>query len=439
MGKRTGRLVSQPTGLYFFAMNQADFHVPENALNGIVTVGNFDGVHCGHQQMLTTLQEIAAHHSAPAVVVTFDPHPLSLLRPDAPLPRLTTIPRRTELLKQYGADEVIVLPVTHDLLQMSADEFFSDILVQCLAAKGIVEGPNFRFGHDRQGDVQRLSEMCRSRDITFQVIDAVNDEGHMISSSRIRSLLGDGLVLEAVAMTGHAHRLSGKVSRGAGRGRQLGFPTANLDGINVMLPADGVYAGTTVVGEQQHTVAISIGPNPTFDDNRIKVECFLDGFDGDLYGQQLDIDLLCEIRSLCSFGSVDELTQQIQSDVEQCRIRVQQLTTPIFKICPESDWAEAVVNGRYAGSAVDDEDGFIHFSTAGQIRETAAKHFAGKTDLVLVEFNPTNLGSALRWEESRGGDLFPHFYGLLNPAEAVCVHPLPWNNEGRHEFPVVSH
>ncbi len=437
MGKHTGRLVSQWTGLYFLAMNQADPHVPQSALNGIVTVGNFDGVHRGHQQMLTTLGEIAAHHSAPAVVVTFDPHPLSLLRPDSPLPRLTTISHRTELLKQYGANEVIVLPVTHDLLQMSADEFFRDILVQHVAAKGIVEGPNFRFGHDRQGDVQRLSEMCQSKDITFQVIDPVNDEGHMISSSRIRSLLGEGQVLEAVAMTGHAHRLSGMVSRGAGRGRQLGFPTANLAGINVMLPADGVYAGTTVVGEQQHTVAISIGPNPTFDDNRIKVECFLDGFDGDLYGQQLDIDLLCEIRALCSFNSVDELTQQIQSDVEQCRMRVQQLTTPIFKICRESDWADAVAIGRYGGSAVDDEDGFIHFSTAGQMRKTAAKHFAGQKDLVLVEFNPANLGAALKWEVSRSGDLFPHLYGQLNPADAICVHLLPWSN-GRHQFPVVA-
>jgi riboflavin kinase/FMN adenylyltransferase len=415
-------------------MNQADLYIPRNALNGIVTVGNFDGVHRGHQRMLETLCRIAAENSAPAVVVTFDPHPLSLLRPDSPLPRLTTISRRTELLKQYGAGEVVVLPVTHHLLQMSADEFFRDILVQRLAAAGIVEGPNFRFGRDRQGNVQSLSRMCLSEGIAFSVIEAVNDEGYMISSSRIRTLLSQGQVLEAVAMTGHPHRLSGTVTRGAGRGRRLGFPTANLDDITVMLPGDGVYAGTTTVDETLHVVAISIGPNPTFDDHRIKVECFLDGFDGDLYGQQLDIDVLCEIRPLCSFGSVDKLTQQIQSDVEQCRIRVQQLTTPIYKICRESDWTAAVANGRYAGSAVDEEDGFIHFSTARQMQETAARHFAGQTDLMLVEFAPANLGPALKWEASRGGDLFPHLYGRLRPADAVRVYPLPWK-DGRHEFP----
>jgi len=434
LGKRTGRLVSQRTGLYFLAMNQADLHVPQNALNGIVTVGNFDGVHRGHQQMLATLCEIAAQHSAPAVVVTFDPHPLSLLRPDSPLPRLTTIPRRTELLKQYGADEVIVLPVTHELLQMSADEFFRDVLVQQLTAKGIVEGPNFRFGRDRQGGVQQLSRLCQSEGITFQVIEAVNDEGHMISSSRIRSLLSEGKASEAVAMTGHSHRLSGVVSQGAGRGRQLGFPTANLDDIHVMLPANGVYAGAAGIDEQRHTVAISVGPNPTFNDNRVKVECHVDGFEGDLYGQSLDIDLCCEIRPLCSFESVDELTKQIRTDVERCRVRVQQLTTPIYKICRESEWSDAVTNGQYAGSAADKEDGFIHFSTARQLEETAAKHFAGQTDLVLVEFNPALHDPDLRWEASRGGDLFPHLYGQLNPTDAVCVHPLPWNNE-RHNFP----
>ena len=127
-------------------MNQTDLHVPDNALNGVVTVGNFDGVHCGHQQMLKSLGEIAAEYSARAVVVTFDPHPLSLLRPEAPLPRLTTIERRTALLREYGADEIVVLPVTKALLQMTADEFFARVLVERLSAAGVVEGPNFRFG-----------------------------------------------------------------------------------------------------------------------------------------------------------------------------------------------------------------------------------------------------------------------------------------------------
>jgi riboflavin kinase/FMN adenylyltransferase len=415
-------------------MNQADLHVPQSALNGIVSVGNFDGVHRGHQQMLKTLREIAAEHSAPAIVVTFDPHPLSLLRPDAPLPRLTTIERRTALLREYGADQVVVLPVTKQLLQMTADDFFHQVLVEQLSAAGIVEGPNFRFGRDRSGDVDRLADLCQSKNIAFRVIQPVDDEGQMISSSRIRTLLSEGRLCDAVAMTGHAHRISGVVSHGAGRGRQLGFPTANLENIRVMLPTNGVYAGTANIAGRQYVAAVSIGPNPTFDDNRLKVECYVDGFTGDLYETELNIDLLSKIRSLCSFTSVEELTQQITTDVKQCRVQIARLEQPIYKICTTAEWQTAVAAGELIGSEVDIEDGFIHFSTAGQLKETAAKHFCGQTDLMLVEVDPIRLGSALKWEPSRKGDLFPHLYAPLPVDAAPKAAPLPWHNDS-HQFP----
>ena len=415
-------------------MNQADLHVPQNALNGIVTVGNFDGVHRGHQQMLKTLREIAAEHSAPAVVVTFDPHPLSLLRPDAPLPRLTTIERRTTLLREYGADHVVVLPVTKQLLQMTAEAFFDQVLVKQLSAAGIVEGPNFRFGRDRGGDVHHLANLCQGNDVAFRVIQPVDDEGQMISSSRIRNLLSEGRLCDAVAMTGHAHRISGVVSRGAGRGRQLGFPTANLEDIRVMLPTNGVYAGTADIAGEQYIAAVSIGPNPTFDDNRLKVECYLDKFTGDLYETELNIDLLSAIRPLCSFTSVEALTQQITTDVEQCHVQIARLTQPIYKICTKAEWQTAIAAGEFAGSAADVKDGFIHFSTAGQLRETATKHFSGQTDLVLVEVDPIRLGSALKWEPSRKGDLFPHLYSPLPIDAARTAEPLPWHNNS-HQLP----
>jgi len=399
-------------------MNQADLHVPENALNGIVTVGNFDGVHRGHQQMLQTLREIASERSAPAVVVTFDPHPLSLLRPDAALPRLTTIEQRTALLRKYGADHVIVLPVTRQLLQMTADDFFDQVLVKQLSAAGIVEGPNFRFGRDRRGDVTRLANLCQGKDITLQVMQPVDDEGEMISSSRIRTLLGEARLCDAVAMTGHAHRISGVVSRGAGRGRQLGFPTANLTNIRVMLPTNGVYAGTADIAGKNYVAAVSIGPNPTFDDNRLKVECYLDGFTGDLYETKLNIDLFSAIRPLCSFNSVEELIQQIRTDVEECRVQIARLTQPIYKICTKAEWQTAIAAGEFVGSKADLKDGFIHFSTAEQLKETATKHFSGQTDLVLVDIDPIRLGSALKWESSRKGDLFPHLYTSL-PTDAA--------------------
>ena len=417
-------------------MSQPKLQVPDSALHGVITVGNFDGVHCGHQHMLKALCEIASVHAAPAVVVTFDPHPLSLLRPDAPLPRLTSIARRTQLLRDQGADEVVVLPVTHDLLQMTADEFFTEILVGQLAAKGIVEGPNFHFGRGRKGNVEHLARMCRNAGVVFQVIHAVEDDGRLISSSRIRKRLDEGRVLDAVAMTGHPHRISGVVARGAGRGNQLGFPTANLEGITAMLPSNGVYAGTAAVDGNDYVVALSIGPNPTFDDDRLKVECYLHGFDGDLYDQTLEVDLLSEIRPLCSFDSVDALVAQIESDVEQCRIKVARLTQPICKICPQAEWDAAKSAGEFRGSEIDRQDGYIHFSTASQMEATAARHFAGQQDLLLIAVDPVRLGTALKWEPSRGGELFPHLYGSLPIDAAVRVSPLPWQH-GAHQFPDV--
>ncbi len=418
-------------------MNSADLQIPSGARQGVITVGNFDGVHRGHQSMLRTLCEIAEQQSAPAVVVTFDPHPLSLLRPDDPLPRLTSIERRVELLRVYGADEVVVLPVTRQLLGMSADEFFDEVIVRQLAAAGVVEGPNFHFGRDRTGNVDYLSTLCRQAQIDFQVIQPVVNEGQLISSSRIRVLLSEGRLLDAVAMTGHAHRISGVVSPGAGRGSGIGFPTANLNDIPTMLPTNGVYAGTACVDGTCHVAAVSIGPNPTFADNRLKVECHLAGYSGDLYGRLLHLDLLAEVRPLKSFDSADELTTQIRSDVEECRRKVVQLTRPIYKICGAEAWQAAAAAGAYTGSTVDREDGFLHFSTANQLPKTAAKHFAGREDLMLVEIDPVPLGSALRWEASRGGDLFPHLYDVLSIDAVRNVQPLPWEN-GAHAFPPLA-
>ena len=303
-------------------MNQAEFEVPATARGGIVTVGNFDGVHVGHQQMLKTLNRIARYCAAPAVVVTFDPHPLSLLKPDAPLPRLTTIPGRRQLLIDYGANEVVVLPVDHALLRMTPETFFTGILLDRLKASGIVEGPNFRFGRDRAGDVRLLSGLCDGAGVDFHVIEPVNVAGELISSSRIRRVLAEGRLTDAVSMTGHPHRISGTVGRGAGRGRDMGFPTANLQGVQVMLPGHGVYAGTTQIDTEHFIVAVSIGPNPTFGDQSVKIECHLDSYDGDLYGQILDIDLLSDIRPLQPFDSADDLKKQIKQDVEQCRRQV---------------------------------------------------------------------------------------------------------------------
>lgn len=305
-------------------MTILNFCVPRNASEGCIAIGNFDGVHRGHAAMLQQLQSLGREISGPAVAITFDPHPIAVLRPEFTPPVLTTIEDRKALLRRAGADEVIVLPVTRCLLEMSAEQFFHDIVVGRFKARGVVEGPNFHFGKDRRGDVNLLQELCRGQSIQCHIAKSFNASGSMVSSSRIRELLCARAMASAVELLGHPYRLSGIVRHGAGRGQTIGFPTANLTEIQTLLPAHGVYAAITVINGSRFPAAVSIGPNPTFGEHREKVECHIDGFHGDLYNQKLAIDLLQEVRALQAFGSVDELISQIRSDIKMCRNSIKQ-------------------------------------------------------------------------------------------------------------------
>ena len=300
-------------------MSLSELHVPPAATGGIVTIGNFDGVHRGHQDMLKRVRQTAADRSLPAVVVTFDPHPVTVLRPEVRLPRLSTIATRTELLTRFGADAVVVLPVDRDLLNMTPEVFFEDIVRGRLQAAELVEGPDFRFGKDRSGDVDVLRQLCQTGGLKLTVIDAVRSDTELISSTTIRRLIETGCFDRAVELLGHSYTLSGSVGTGAGRGSGIGFPTANLTDVEELIPADGVYAGVCRVNDVRHAAAVSIGPNPTFDDQRRKVECHLLDFDGDLYGRTLAVSLAKKIRNLRSFDDVGQLTQTIRCDVEECR------------------------------------------------------------------------------------------------------------------------
>jgi riboflavin kinase/FMN adenylyltransferase len=293
----------------------SSIQIPASHQSCCLTLGNFDGVHRGHQQILNALRELAAELDAPAVAATFDPHPLSLLRPDAAPPVLTSIQERTRLLAAAGVDGVCVLPVTPDLLQMSAREFFTEILLGRFHARGIVEGPNFHFGRNREGNTALLKTFCEQADVRFVEVPAL-DQGHgMISSSRIRDLLVAGQLRDANKLLGHPLRLHGEVVSGAQRGRTLGFPTANLSGHCGLIPACGVYAGICTVDGRTFPSAVNIGPNPTFGEQQFKIECHLAGFSGNLYGRHLATDLISEIRPIRTFASVEELRHQITADV----------------------------------------------------------------------------------------------------------------------------
>lgn len=293
--------------------------VPNTVRNSCIAIGNFDGVHRGHCAMLQQLRQLAVRLAVPAVAVTFDPHPIAILRPEFTPPILTTLLDRIQLLRDAGVDDVVVLPVTRELLQMSPQQFFQEVVLNHFQARGLVEGPNFHFGRNREGNVQLLRTLCYSAGLEFQEVPAISNAGEMISSSLIRELLSQRSLHAATQLLGHPYRIRGTVQHGAERGRTLGFPTANLGDVPNLIPAHGVYAGVSHIEGCTFPAAVSIGPNPTFADQRLKIECHFPGFSGNLYDQEIAVDLLAEIRPLRSFASVTELVQQITTDIRKCQ------------------------------------------------------------------------------------------------------------------------
>lgn len=294
-----------------------DLHeVPSDFQGGVVAVGNFDGVHRGHASLIQRLVSLSKQIGGRSLVITFDPHPSTLLRPDLPvLEPLTTLARRAELLGELGVDGLLALPTSPQLLELSPIEFYQRVLVGELKIRGMVEGPNFRFGKDREGDVQLLQQICSRDLIQFQVADSIDDPQGMISSSRIRQLLVAGDVAQAATMLTRPFRVSGIVTRGAGRGTGLGFPTANLDQIRSMLPGHGVYAGRVEVGGQAYRAAMNLGPNPTFGENRTKVEVHIIDLKQDLYGQTLHCGMIAKVRDVVRFEGIQQLLAQIEQDL----------------------------------------------------------------------------------------------------------------------------
>jgi riboflavin kinase/FMN adenylyltransferase len=282
-----------------------------------VSIGNFDGVHRGHMQLVDCLRSIARERGAPAVAFTFDPHPVSLLRPKMTPTPLTWLERRVELLHEHGVDEVVVVRTSHDLLRVGADEFFHRVIRDGLRAVALVEGPNFGFGRDRSGTITTLNRLCTAARISLEVVDPIEIEGEVVSSSRVRQCLAAGQVELAARLLGRPHRIRGRVGPGAGRGAELGFPTANLAACETLAPADGVYACQTIAAGRTWPVALNIGPNPTFGESSRKVEAHLVGFDGNLTGTTLEVDFVARLRDTRRFTSAAELVEQIRRDVDQ--------------------------------------------------------------------------------------------------------------------------
>jgi riboflavin kinase/FMN adenylyltransferase len=286
---------------------------------GVLSIGNFDGVHRGHAGLLRRLQRLKRRAGTRALVMTFDPPPQVLLRPQLPLLPLTTIPQRLRLLERFHVDVAIVLVTTPRLLNLTSDEFLDHLLGEQLRVQGMVEGRNFGFGKDRTGDVAKLWAWCERRGIPLEIVDDVYRRGLKISSSAIRELLTAGDVEQARRALGRPPAITGRVVRGDERGRKIGFPTANLDDIRTLVPAEGVYAAVAWVRDAWYAAAVNIGPNPTFGVPQRKVEAHLLDFSGDLYGGEVTLDLLARLRATTTFPSLAALQEQLGRDVRATR------------------------------------------------------------------------------------------------------------------------
>ncbi|MEO9239352.1 MAG: bifunctional riboflavin kinase/FAD synthetase [Jatrophihabitantaceae bacterium] len=295
----------------------------------VATIGVFDGVHLGHQQIIQRARQLADERNLPAVMVTFTPHPAEVVRPGSHPAQLSTNTRKAELAGELGIDVVVFLPFTLEFSKLSPGRFVHEAVVADLHASAVVVGQNFRFGHKAEGDVAKLVELGDRWGFDAEGVTLLDNGTHPISSTYIRSCVQAGDLVAATAALGRPHRLDGVVVRGDQRGRDLGFPTANLRAeAYAAVPADGVYAGRVVrIDEWGNTradaparpAAISIGTNPTFEGLHQSVEAFILDFDGDLYGQNLGIEFVHRLRGMVRYDSIGALVTQMAADVEQTR------------------------------------------------------------------------------------------------------------------------
>lgn len=288
----------------------------------VVTIGVFDGVHRGHQAIIGHAVARARELGVRSVVVTFDPHPAEVVRPGSHPAVLTEPARKAELIEALGVDVLCVVPFTPDFSRLSAEAFAHDVLVEHLHAALVVVGENFRFGHRAAGDVALLEQLGRTFGYAVEGAPLVAEAGTVFSSTYIRSCIAAGDVAAAASALGRPHRLEGVVVRGDRRGRELGFPTANLLCHRyAAIPTDGIYAARLVRRGQREPLlaAVSIGTNPTFSGQERRVEAYVLDFDADLYGERLALDFVAHLRGQVRYDSIEPLVAQMAEDVERTR------------------------------------------------------------------------------------------------------------------------
>ncbi|WKX72902.1 bifunctional riboflavin kinase/FAD synthetase [Streptomyces sp. XD-27] len=306
--------------------------IPEDWGRSVVTIGSYDGVHRGHQLIIGRTVARARELGVPAVVVTFDPHPSEVVRPGSHPPLLAPHHRRAELMAELGVDAVLILPFTTEFSQLTPADFVVKVLVDKLHARLVVEGPNFRFGHRAAGNVAFLEELGRTYDYEVEVIDLYErgtaGGGEPFSSTLTRRLVAEGDVAGAMEVLGRPHRVEGVVVRGAQRGRELGYPTANVETLpHTAIPADGVYAGWLTAAGEKMPAAISVGTNPQFNGTERTVEAYaIDRVGLDLYGLHVAVDFLAYLRGQEKFDSIEALLERMAIDVKRAADLVEEYT-----------------------------------------------------------------------------------------------------------------
>ncbi|MFE0100986.1 bifunctional riboflavin kinase/FAD synthetase [Streptomyces sp. NPDC059009] len=299
--------------------------IPQDWGRSVVTIGSYDGVHRGHQLIVGRAVERARELGLPCVVVTFDPHPSEVVRPGSHPPLLAPHHRRAELMADLGVDAVLILPFTTEFSRLTPADFVAKVLVDKLHAKAVVEGPNFRFGYKAAGTVDFLAEQGATYDFDVEVVDlfvsGAAGGGEPFSSTLTRRLVAEGDVAGAAEILGRPHRVEGVVVRGAQRGRELGYPTANVETLpHTAIPADGVYAGWLHVDGEAMPAAISVGTNPQFDGTERTVEAYaIDRVGLELYGLHVAVDFLAFVRGQAKFDSIDALLVAMADDVKRAR------------------------------------------------------------------------------------------------------------------------
>jgi riboflavin kinase/FMN adenylyltransferase len=288
----------------------------ENGVRGsVISVGNFDGLHIGHQKIIRAVADDARNEKAVAAIITFDPHPLKVLRPDAAPPLIMTIGQRVAGFAEFGLDAALVLRFDRAFADLSAEDFVRNVLVETVRAKRILVGANFRFGCKQSGNVELLAELGKQHDFAVEIIAAAEIDGKPVSSTEIRRAVAEGKVLEAAELLGHPFALTGTIQPGAGRGSKIVFPTLNLAAEQELLPARGVYATECLLGGALFQSVTNVGVRPTFDGQGLSIESHLLDFNQSVTSGPLEVRFRTRLREERKFDGAEALKSQIAMDI----------------------------------------------------------------------------------------------------------------------------